>query len=346
MNPTPEQGAVIKQAVEWHQRLREGELDQASQREFRLWLKASPAHFRELAQICALDVLLQGPLKKGVPRSQVTNIINFDSYAAVSRPRPQQQPMPVATTRFTARKFAVAASLVLAVIVTVMSNLVRTDQVIVTKQGHWDKQLLDDGTVVYAGPRTKLRFHFDAGTRSVTLDRGEALFEVAKDPSRPFIVTTDAGTVQAVGTEFATADLGDTVVVTVAEGKVVVTPTAIRDDGMQPMIAVVAGQQVVLSPSGSSTPVSVDTDRELKWIRDWYEYDGERLGDIVAQLNLRHDVQVVVDDPQVARLRMNSLTFKPSQPEDFVRKINLWYQDYPQKTGSRPGAKVLHLERP
>ena len=30
-------------------------------------------------------------------------------------------------------------------------------------------------------------------------------------------------------------------------------------------------------------------------------------------------VQVIVDDPQVARLRMNSLTFKPSQPEDFVR---------------------------
>jgi transmembrane sensor len=63
-------------------------------------------------------------------------------------------------------------------------------------------------------------------------------------------------------------------------------------------------------------------------------------------LNLRHDVQVIVDDPQVARLRMNSLTFKPSQPEDFVRKINRWYQDYPHKTGSQPAAKVLHLEQP
>ncbi len=222
----------------------------------------------------------------------------------------------------------------------------RTDQVIVTKQGRWDKQLLEDGTVVYAGPRTKLRFHFNDEMRAVTLVRGEALFEVAKEPGRPFIVTTDAGTVQAVGTEFATADLGDTVVVTVAEGKVVVTPTAIRDDGMQPMTPVVAGQQVVLSPTGASTPVAVDTDRELKWIRDWYEYDGERVGDIVAQLNLRHDVQVIVDDPQVARLRMNSLTFKPSQPEDFVRKINRWYEDYPHKTSGQPGAKVLHLERP
>ena len=346
MNPTPEQGAVIKQAVEWHQRLREGELDQAARREFRLWLKASPANFQELAQICALDVLLQDPLKKGVPRSQASNVISFDSYATVSRPRPQQPQAPIVTTRFPTRRFAMVASVVLAVIVTVLSSLVRTDQVIATKLGRWDKQLLEDGTVVYAGPRTKLRFHFNGETRSVTLVRGEALFEVAKEPSRPFIVTTDAGTVQAVGTEFATADLGDTVVVTVAEGKVVVTPTAIRDDGMQPMTPVVAGQQVVLSPSGSSAPVAVDTDRELKWLRDWYEYDGERVGDIVAQLNLRHDVQVIVDDPQVARLRMNSLTFKPSQPEDFVRKINRWYQDYPHKTGSQPAAKVLHLEQP
>lgn len=345
MNPTPEQGAVIKQAVEWHQRLREGELDPASRREFRLWLEKSPAHFRELAQICALDVLLQGPLKKGVPRSQATNIINFDSYANVSRPRPHQSQTPPSAARFSRRKFTIAASVVIASAL-VLNSVVQTEQVIVTKQGRWDKQLLEDGTVVYAGPRTKLRFHFDNQTRSVTLVRGEALFEVAKEPGRPFIVTTDVGTVQAVGTEFATSDLGDTVVVTVAEGKVVVTPTTIRDDGMQPITPVVAGQQVVLSAGGTSTPVAVDTDRELKWIRDWYEYDGERVGDIIEQLNLRHDVQVIVDDPQVARLRMNSLTFKPSQLEDFIEKINHWYEEYPHKTGGQSGAKVLHLERP
>jgi ferric-dicitrate binding protein FerR (iron transport regulator) len=112
------------------------------------------------------------------------------------------------------------------------------------------------------------------------------------------------------------------------------------------MTPVVADQQVVMSPTGASAPVGVDANRELKWIRDWYEYDGERVGDIVAQLNLRNDVQVIVDDPQVARLRLNQpLTFKPSQPEDFVRKVNRWYQDYPQKTGGQAGAKVLHLER-
>jgi transmembrane sensor len=344
MNPTPEQRAVIQQAAEWHQLISGGELDPASRLEFRNWLQASPAHVHEFARICALEVVLHGSLKKDVPRVLPENVINFDAYACVTR-RPPQPQMPTVTLRLNTKKIAVAASVLLALIVTLFATLVSSDKVIVTQLGRWDKQLLEDGTVVYAGPRTKLRFHFNGDVRAVRLVRGEALFEVAKEPGRPFIVATDAGTVQAVGTEFATADRGDTVVVTVADGKVVVTATAIRD-GIQSVTPVVAGQQVVLSPTGASTPVSVDADRELKWIRNWYEYDGERVGDIVAQLNLRNDVQVVVDDPQVERLRLNQpLTFKPSEPEDFVRKVNRWYQDYPHKTSSQPVAKVVHLER-
>ncbi len=344
MNPT-QQGAVIKQAVEWHQRLKQGDLDRDSQRDFRLWLSTSPAHIKELARICLIDALLRRPLNKVVSGGFPENVISFDAYAFVTRPRPQQPRMPTATSQFNTKKIAVAASVLLAVIATIAASLVRTDKVIVTHLGQWDKQLLEDGTVVYAGPRTQLRFHFNGETRAVTLVEGEALFEVAREPDRPFIVTTDRGTVQAVGTEFATADRGDTVVVTVAEGKVVVTSTANRD-GFQSMTPVTADQQVLLSSTGVSTPVAVHAERELKWIRNWYEYDGERVGDIVAQLNRRNAVQVVLDDPEVARLRINqTLTFRPSQPEDFVRKIERWYQGYHHKTTRRPGAKVLHLER-
>jgi hypothetical protein len=88
----------------------------------------------------------------------------------------------------------------------------------------------------------------------------------------------------------------------------------------------------------------VDADHELMWLRNWYEYEGERVGDIVAQLNLLNEAQVIVDDPRVLRLRVNLLSFRPSQPEDFVRKINLWYVDYPGKTS--PHANALRLQRP
>lgn len=344
MNPIPEHGVVIREAIEWHQRLKEGALDPDARREFRAWLQ-TPAHVQELARICLIDALLRGgPRKAASLPSLPKNVVDFEAYVSATLPRAKQLAV-VAARRFNARA-AMAAAVVLAVIVTAVGSWVTADQVIVTRQGRWDKQLLDDGTVVYAGPRTKLRFHFDAHVRSVTLVRGEALFEVAREAERPFVVSTQVGSVQAMGTAFATADVGHAVVVTVAKGKVAVTAGV--GAGMQPMLPLSANQQVVLKLSGSSQPVSVNAERELKWIRNWYEYEGEQVGDIITQLNRRHEVKVIVDDPQVTRLRMNALAFRPSQPEDFVAKINQWYADFPQKPGDAvytPRKCVLHLQR-
>ena len=343
MSPSEPRATVTQQAIEWHQRLDQGEMDAAARREFRAWMR-SPGHAEELARICMVDALIQRREGKREPRRTLPkNVINFDAYAPASRARSSQQPPIERAAPRSTNKIAIAASLVLALLVVAMVGLMTTNRVIVTRQGHWDKQLLEDGTVVHAGPRTRLRFNFDDDSRDVTLVHGEAFFEVAKDPDRPFIVTTDRGRVQAIGTAFATRDLGGEVVVIVASGRVAVTSSAA---GVQPTVPLGANQQTVLSPSGASEPVSVNAEREVKWIRNWYEYDGERVGEIIEQLNRRHDSKVVIDDPQVARLRMSSLAFKPSEPEAFVAKINRWYAEFPQKAGRQRGGDALRLERP
>lgn len=351
MSPIPErQKTLIREAAEWHQRLQEGMLDAALQRKFHDWLQ-SPTNVEEMARICLIDALLRrGALKCESMSAPPENVIAFETYA---RPRARQPVATPSARRFSPKWIAVAAGLLLAAVtLTTLVGRIPMDQVMVTRLGRWDKQLLEDGTVVHAGPRTELRFHFDDQSRAVTLVRGEALFEVAKQPARPFIVSTDRGSVQALGTTFATADVGDSVVVTVEEGKVAVTPAGAEPRGIensvQPMLTLTADQQIVLSRAGASQPVAVAAGHELKWLRDWYEYEGERVGEIIAQLNLRHELKVVVTDPQVARLRMNSLSFKPSQPQDFVAKINQWYADYPEKAGQRAGkphAPALRLER-
>lgn len=349
MNPISEQqGAVIKQAIEWRQLLDQGELDEVLRREFSAWLQ-SPTNAEELARLCLIDALLKNVPLTGGKRPLPENVIDFQYYAPAPRPRISQLPVVAsAASRFT-KKIAIAASVTIAVLVVALVGVLTKDPVIVTNEGRWDKQLLEDGSIVYAGPNTRLSFDFDAERRAVTLLRGEALFEVAKEPGRPFIVTTEAGSVQALGTVFATADIGDEVVVTVASGKVGVRSIAAE---AQPLLPLSANQQVVLSSIGISEPMAVNAERELKWIRNWYEYDGEQVGEIIEQLNRRNEVKVVVDDRQVTRLRVSSLAFKPSEPEQLVARINRWYADYPQKAGDqardpagRRGA-VLHLERP
>lgn len=341
MKPIPQHGVAIQQAIEWHQRLKQGELDPTTQRKFHDWLQ-SRSNLEELARICMIDSLLgRDSLKQISLASLPENVVPFDSYATAARPRVHES-ANIRAVSFWSAKLAIAAGVVLAVLIAAVVTLVGTDQTIVTRQGRWAKQLLDDGSVVYTGPQTKLRLHFDDEMRAVTFVRGEALFEVARESGRPFIVSTKAGSVQALGTAFAMADRGNGVVVTVAKGKAVATSAA----GVQPMQPLQANEQLVLLPSGAGVPAPVNAEREIKWIRNWYEYDGEQVGEIVAQLNRRHATKVVMNDPHVAHLRMNGLAFRPSQPEDFVAQINRWYRNYPHKAGgSYLSGDALHLQR-
>jgi transmembrane sensor len=85
---------------------------------------------------------------------------------------------------------------------------------------------LEDGSVVYLNTHSRVAIRFAAGEREVRLSRGEALFHVHHDPSRPFRVYTDDAMVQAVGTQFDVYRRDDGTVVSVLEGRVDVTPAA------------------------------------------------------------------------------------------------------------------------
>lgn len=347
MSPTRKQlSTAIREAAEWNVRLRDSALNDAQRRQFQAWLQ-SPLNAREMSRICVIDALLRQVPLPGYSRHRMpANVIRFESYAPLAKFRAREPAPAPAARRFSAAKIAAAAAaLVVATVATMMvAGLTSSDQALVTERGHWDQQLLKDGTVVYTGPTTELRVHFDDKMRSVALLRGEAFFDVAKEPGRPFVVATAVGSVKAVGTEFSTAYHGDSVIVTVAEGKVAVSPAA-AGQSVQPIIPLVANQQVVLSRLGAGQPVAVNAEREVKWIRNWYDFDGETVCDIVEQQNRRHDVKLVVTDPQVCRLRIPTLAFKPSEVDDFVALINRWYAAFPDRAPQNNGV-ALRVEQP
>jgi transmembrane sensor len=81
---------------------------------------------------------------------------------------------------------------------------------------------LVDGSLFQIDPQTRLRIEFKPHTRDVRLEEGRALFRVAKDPNRPFLVQAGATVVRAVGTQFGVERGRSGIVVTVASGKVAV----------------------------------------------------------------------------------------------------------------------------
>lgn len=336
---------AIHEAAEWNQRLKAGDLDDLQRREYCLWMR-SPLHQIEMGRVCLIDALLHLAPLRNEPLWRPDNVIDFESYAPMTRPRAKNPPPPKRKqpSRWKLAATAVAASLALVfVVVGKARDPVAPDAVIVTTIGAWDKKLMDEGSVIYAGPRSELTFHRDSQQRTVTFTRGEAFFDVAPDPAHPFVVKTDFGSVRVLGTEFLVAYKGDSVVITVREGKVGVTPRQ-SSDSMQLTATLVANQQVVMSPTGVRGPVVVDAEREVMWVRNWYEPHGEMVCEIVQQLNQRHDVEIVVDDPQVCRMRISSLSFRPSEPEDFVHKVNQIYAEYPYRQGVA-GGTVLRLQQ-
>ena len=88
---------------------------------------------------------------------------------------------------------------------------------------------LADGSTVDLNARSKLRIEFSSAERRVELLNGQALFQVAKDKHRPFIVHSGDATVRAVGTQFDVYRKDSGTTITVLEGRVAVYSSARTD---------------------------------------------------------------------------------------------------------------------
>ena len=93
---------------------------------------------------------------------------------------------------------------------------------------------LPDGSVIYLNTNSQVQIDYTATTRNILLLQGEAHFDVAKNPGRPFNVYAGGGLVQAVGTAFTVFFKDDEAIdVTVTEGKVALSALSIKQGQLQ-----------------------------------------------------------------------------------------------------------------
>jgi transmembrane sensor len=107
-------------------------------------------------------------------------------------------------------------------------------QIIDTERGERREVSLNDGSLVQVDPESHLRLKFEDQSRNVYLERGRALFHVAKNLNRPFLVHANGTVVCAVGTAFGVERQKQGIVVTVAEGTVAVFLSRLSSSPTQP----------------------------------------------------------------------------------------------------------------
>lgn len=189
-----------------------------------------------------------------------------------------------------------------------------------TGVGEDSKIRLADGSTVELNTDSLVRVDYGGEQRLVELVRGEALFDVAKDPARPFVVDAHGDKIVAHGTSFNVRQRGATVEVTLIEGKVTVE----RDGGwLRPRqrATLDPGQQLVASEGSNAFEIrSANGSEVASWREGRVVFDNEPLAKVVAEMNRYSERKIEIDDPTLESLRVTGV-FRTGSPAAFTTAL-------------------------
>jgi len=213
---------------------------------------------------------------------------------------------------------------------------------------------LKDGSQLTLDTQTEVKVAFTQAERTVHLTRGQAVFEVAKDPNRPFVVEVYNRRLIAVGTAFDVRLDGAQINVTMIEGTVRIERTTnldattnagssaiqgsaaneksgtARPEGgasasPQPVVTTLtAGEQLTVDSESQDHIRSGDPERATSWRRGQVIFENTRLGDAIAELNRYSDTKIELTDPALADLRLSG-GFATGHPTIFVEAITTYF---------------------
>jgi transmembrane sensor len=198
--PKHSAGFLDEAAADWVARLDAGGLSPAQERELQDWLASDTRCLGAFARAQAIFVSPHIPL-------------------------PTQVRTPVARAPLARRSFLVAAAAGLAGCAVLLGTRKAAEKrLYVSELGEIRQIPLEDGSRITLNTNSAVQVEYRKDSRVVALQRGEAYFEVAKDPERPFVVVGSSVQARAVGTSYSVR-LGDEtgqMQIRVASGRVAV----------------------------------------------------------------------------------------------------------------------------
>ncbi|MBT9302173.1 FecR domain-containing protein [Pseudomonas sp. TAE6080] len=272
--------AVVEQASEWLMLQWGGEFDGAQRQAFAHWQAADPEHRRAWQRLQQLQQTLGG--------------VPADSARAVLRDAPDPQ------------RRAALKLLGLLLVAGGSGYWVQGSQSWQaafaehrTATGEIRHLTLSDGTHLDLNSDSAIDLRFSATERRIRLIRGEILLTSGHDPSRPLIVETAAGDIQALGTRFAVRELDDGSRVDLYEGRVQVRPV----QGVPVLMN--AGDSLWFSATQTSAVTALDANAS-SWTHNRLIAERQPLGQFVAELS-RYRPGVLRCDKSVAGLLLTGV---------------------------------------
>ncbi len=285
-------------AIDWVARHARGALSPAEQTAFETWYDADYRH--QGAYLRA-----QG-LWESLERTRVPAEWLSVDLTAARRSRLDRRRILVGGGTFAAAA-AVAAAFMLP-----------RPQSLKTAHGELRKVPLADRSLANLNTDSHVEVELTPTARHVRLVKGEAWFDVAKDPQKPFIVAVDDIRVQAVGTAFSVRRFASGVEVIVTEG--VVETWRATDAANRRRLT--AGEAAFVDADSPAISVAANPEIEnrLAWRDGNIVLHNDTLGDAVAEFNRYNTQKIVVSEPSLLDLRFVGV-YSARKPGQFAEAV-------------------------
>lgn len=302
----------IEEAAQgWFLRLASGGVSATDLDAFRAWRDADPRHRAAYEEIRDLWNDMDGLESAFAPTGRTAIVRDAPVRATSSTARVRRQSGRRTTIWHGGLAAGLAAACLAFLVVFVGDVPTRVMADHRTGVGEQAEVRLPDGSIAYLNTDTAISVEYAADGRRVSLLRGEAWFDVAKDPNRPFAVRALEGRAVATGTSFVVRDRGETATVTVTEGSVAVSSPA-SDIGSRVLISV--GERVSYAKGAAPGPVGqADIASAAAWRKGMIVIDGLPLDQAIAEIDryLPGKILLVADtsglEPVTARLSLRTL---------------------------------------
>lgn len=296
----PDMGETERQASEWFARLHADDVTEEDFSRFESWRTAHQLHARVYDE-------MEATWRAFAARAPLVRAVAFGhSMNEVGAARPS-------SWRWVAA--AAAAVLCFAVALYWRQMSATPESVFQTAIGEHATIELPDGSTLELNTNSLVRLDYSRHARIVRLERGEAFFEVAREPQRPFWVVTGNSWVRAVGTAFGIHLRNGGMLVTVTEGTVKVGLRDGSSDGAQPdsepekgaVSTLRAGQQGELNTASidvrSLSPDQLS--RSMGWRSGMIYLENEPLAAVVDEVSRYTSIRIVVNDVALRELRLS-----------------------------------------
>ncbi|MBL4802018.1 MAG: FecR domain-containing protein [Emcibacter sp.] len=183
-----------------------------------------------------------------------------------------------------------------------------------TSTGEIRQVILEDGSHIRLNSNSALNIEMTRFERRITLIKGEASFDVAKDPTRPFVVYAGTGQAKALGTIYMVRLRDEGAVVSVIESQVEVGVGRTRK-------MLHAAERVMIGTDRRLGQVeTIDIIRATAWERGKIIFENTPLSEVIAEINTHFSGYIRLSNPEIRDIQVNGV-FELSDPLALVELL-------------------------